>query len=48
VERHEDDDAVDVYQEEIEGHRSFTVFDRARLTELATRNTDLMQEEPDP
>jgi hypothetical protein len=48
VERHEDVDVVDVYQEEIEGHQSFTVSDRAGLTELATHNTDLMQEEPGP
>jgi hypothetical protein len=48
MERHEDDDVVDVYQEEIEGHQSFTIFDGAGLTELATRNADLMQEEPGP
>jgi hypothetical protein len=48
VERHEDDDVVDVYQEEIEGHQSFTVSDGAGLVELATRNIDLMQEEPGP
>jgi hypothetical protein len=48
VERHEDDDVVDVHQEEIEGHQSFTVFDGAGLTELATHNADLMQEEPGP
>jgi hypothetical protein len=29
VERHEDDDAIDIYQEEIEGHQSFTVSDGA-------------------
>jgi hypothetical protein len=27
VERHEDDDVVHVYQEEIEGHQSFMVSD---------------------
>jgi hypothetical protein len=48
VERHKDDDVIDVYQEEIEGHQRFTVSDGAGLTELATRNTDLMQEEPGP
>jgi hypothetical protein len=48
VERHEDADVIDVYQEEIEGHQSFTVSDGAVLTELATCNTDLMQEEPGP
>jgi hypothetical protein len=48
MERHEDDDVIDVNQEEIEGHKSFTVSDGAGLAELATRNADLMQEEPDP
>jgi hypothetical protein len=48
MERHEDDDVIDVYQEEIEGHQCFKVSDGAWLTELATRNTDLMQEEPGP
>jgi hypothetical protein len=48
MERHEDDDVIDVYQEEIEGHQSFTVSDGAVLTRLATCNTDLMQEEPGP
>jgi hypothetical protein len=50
VERHDDDDddVIDVYQEEIEGHQSFMVSDGAGLTELATRNVDLMQEEPGP
>jgi hypothetical protein len=33
VERHEDDNVVHVYQEEIEGHQSFTVSDGAGLTE---------------
>jgi hypothetical protein len=46
--RHEDDDVIDVYQEEIEGHQSFMVSDGAGLAELATRNVDLMQEEPGP
>jgi hypothetical protein len=48
VERHEDDDVVDVYQEEIEGQPSFTVSEWTGLAELATRNADLMQEEPGP
>jgi hypothetical protein len=48
VERHEDDDVVDVYQEEIEGHLSFTVSEGTGLAELATRNADLMQKEPSP
>jgi hypothetical protein len=29
VERHEDNDAIHVYQEEIEGHQNFTVSDGA-------------------
>jgi hypothetical protein len=48
VETHEDDDVIDVHQEEIEGHQSFTVSDGAGLAELATRNVDLMQEEAGP
>jgi hypothetical protein len=48
MERHKDDDVVDVYQEEIEGQQSFTVSDGAGLTELATYNVDLLQEEPGP
>jgi hypothetical protein len=41
VERHDDDDVVHVYQEEIEGHRCFTVSDKAGLTELATRDQNV-------
>jgi hypothetical protein len=48
MERHKDDDFIDVYQEEIEGHQSFTISDGTGLTELATRNIDLIQEEPGP
>jgi hypothetical protein len=50
MERHDDDDVVHVYQEENEGHRilSITVSDEAGLTELATRDVELMEEEPDP
>jgi hypothetical protein len=49
MERHDDDDVIHVYQEENEGHQSlsFTVYDGAGLTELATR-VELMKEEPDP
>jgi hypothetical protein len=36
VERHDDDDIVHVYQEEIERHQCFTISDGAGLTELAT------------
>jgi hypothetical protein len=32
VERYEDDDVIHVYQEEIEGHQSFTVSDGVGLT----------------
>jgi hypothetical protein len=42
MERNEEDD---VYQEEIEEHENFTVSYRARLTELATRDVELMEEE---
>jgi hypothetical protein len=50
MERHDDDDVVHVYQEKNEGHQSlsFTVFDGAGLTELATRDIELMEEEPGP
>jgi hypothetical protein len=33
VERHEDDDVVHIYQEDIKGHQSFTVSDGVGLTE---------------
>jgi hypothetical protein len=45
MERNEEDD---VYQEEIEEHENFTVSDGARLTELATRDVELMEEEQGP
>jgi hypothetical protein len=45
MERNEEDD---VYQEEIEEHKNFTVSDRARLTELATCDIELMEEEHSP
>jgi hypothetical protein len=48
MERHEDDDIIQVYQEEIEGHTSFTVSDGAGLVELVTREIELMEEEPCP
>jgi hypothetical protein len=51
MERHDDDDdVVLVYQEENEGHQSlsFTVSNGAGLAELATRDVDLMKEEPGP
>jgi hypothetical protein len=38
----------DVYQEEIEEHENFMVSDGARLTELATRDIELMEEEQGP
>jgi hypothetical protein len=46
--RHEDDDVVHVYQEEIKGHQSFMVSDGAGLTELATCDIELMEEELGP
>jgi hypothetical protein len=48
AERHDDDDVIHVYQEEIEGHQCFTVSDEAGLVELATHDVDLMEEEPCP
>jgi hypothetical protein len=45
MERNEEDD---VYQEEIEEHKNFTVSDGARHTELATRDVELMEEEQGP
>jgi hypothetical protein len=45
MERNEEDD---VYQEEIEEHKNFTVSDRARLTELATHDIELTKEEQGP
>jgi hypothetical protein len=50
VERHDDDDVIHVYQEEIEGHQnlSFIVSNGIGLTELATRDIQLMEEEPCP
>jgi hypothetical protein len=47
VERHDDDDVVHVYQEEIEGPQSFTVSDGVGLTELAKCDVELMEEEQD-
>jgi hypothetical protein len=32
VERHDDDDVIDVYQEEIEGHQSFTISNGVGVT----------------
>jgi hypothetical protein len=50
MEIHDDDDVFHVYQEENEGHQilSFTVSDRVGLTELATRDVELLKEEPGP
>jgi hypothetical protein len=45
MERNEDDD---VYQEEIEEHKNLMVSDGARLTKLATRDVELMEEEQGP
>jgi hypothetical protein len=38
----------DVYQEEIEEDKHFTVSDGARLTDLATRGVEVMEEESGP
>jgi prephenate dehydratase len=50
VKRHDDDDVSHVYQEENEGHQSlsFTLSDRAGLSELATRDVELMKEKSRP
>jgi hypothetical protein len=45
MERNEEDD---VYQEEIEEHKNFMVPDGAILTELATRDIELMEEKQVP
>jgi hypothetical protein len=48
MKRHDDDDVIHVYQEEIEGHQCFTISDGAGLVELATRDVELLEEEPGP
>ncbi len=48
VERHDDDDVIHIYQEEIEGPQSFTVSDGVGLTELAKCDVELMEEEQGP
>jgi hypothetical protein len=45
MERNEEDD---VYQEQFKEHENFTVSDGARLTELATRDVELIEEEQGP
>jgi hypothetical protein len=45
MERNEEDD---VYQEEIKEHKNSTVSDGARLTELATRDVELIEEKQGP
>jgi hypothetical protein len=45
MERNEEED---VYQEEIEEDKNFTVSDGARLTDLATRGVEVMEEESGP
>jgi hypothetical protein len=49
-ERHNNDDIIHVYQEENEGDQGLcsTVSDGAGLTELATRDVELMEDEPGP
>jgi hypothetical protein len=48
VERHDNDDVIHVYEEEKEGHQSlsFTISDGVGLTELATCDVELIEEEP--
>jgi hypothetical protein len=41
----DDDDFIHVYQEQTIEHQNFTVFDGPRLTELATCDVELMEEE---
>jgi hypothetical protein len=50
IERHDNDDITHVYQEENKGHQSlsFIVSDGAGLAELATRDVELIEEEPCP
>jgi hypothetical protein len=50
MERHENDDVIRVYQEENEGDQGlrFTVSEKAGLTELATRDVELMEDELGP
>jgi hypothetical protein len=50
MERHDDDDVAHVYQEENEGDQGlrFTVSDGVGLTGLATRDVELMEDEPGP
>jgi hypothetical protein len=50
IERHDNDDVIHVYQEENEGQQSlsFTVSTGVELVELATRDVELMEEEPGP
>jgi hypothetical protein len=50
MERHNNDDGIHVYQEENEGDQGlrFTVSDELGLAELATRDVELMEDEPGP
>jgi hypothetical protein len=50
MERHDNDNIVHVYQEENEGHQSlnFIVSDGVGLTELATHDVELIEEESGP
>jgi hypothetical protein len=50
MEIHDNDDVVHVYQKENEGDQClcFTVSDGVGLTELATHNVELMEDEPGP
>jgi hypothetical protein len=50
MERHDNDDIVHVYQEENEGDQGLrvTISDGAGLADLATRDVELMKDEPGP
>jgi hypothetical protein len=50
VKRHDDDDVIHVYQEENEGGQGlcFTVSDGARITELVTRDVELIEDKSYP
>jgi hypothetical protein len=48
MKRYYDDDVIHIYQEENKGDQGlrFTISDGAGLIELATRDVDLMKDEP--
>jgi hypothetical protein len=50
MERHDDDDIIHVSQKENDGDQGlrFTISDMAGLAKLATRDVELMEDEPGP